>query len=143
MHLPKTDIIASGLVFAAVVIYMLWDVGSALPSLRGTRATGILVLALGFAASASAVVPTFDQLLHGNKTYLAVTSLIGLVAVISGAQMLVTASATGLAVVMIAMVGLWLIATIHHSLLTTNAPSTSARHLPRPVKHGPRPTGLH
>ncbi len=127
MHLPKTDIIASCLVFAAVVLYMLWDAGSALPGMSGTRATGIVVLALGFAASATAVVPSFDQLLHGNRTYLAATALIGLVAVIGGAQMLVAGSDTGLAVVMIAMVGLWLIATIHHSLLAASASPTAAK----------------
>jgi predicted branched-subunit amino acid permease len=140
MHLPKRDIIAGGLVFAAVVLYMLWDAGSALPGMSGTRVTGMAVLALGFAASATAVVPTFDQLLHGNKIYLAVTSLVGLVAVISGVQMLIAASDTGLAVVMVAMVGLWLIATIHHSLLTTNAAAPRAW---RSAKHGPSPTGVH
>lgn len=143
MRLPKTDIIASGLVFAAAVLYVLWDAGSALPGMSGPRATGIVVLALGFAASATAVVPSFDQLLRGNKAYLAVTSLIGLVAVIAGAQMLVTASGTGLAVVMIAMVGLWLIATIHHSLLSANASPTAAGRAWRSAKHGPRPTGVH
>jgi hypothetical protein len=143
MHLPKRDVAAGGLVFAAVVLYMLWDAGSALPGMSGTRATGIVVLALGFAASATAVVPTFDQLLHGSKSYLAVTSLIGLVAVVSGVQVLVTASDTGLAVVMIAMVGLWLIATIHHSLLTTNSPPTAAIHPWHSAKHGPKPTAVH
>jgi len=40
----------------------------------------LVVLSLGFVASASAVVPGFDELMHGNKVYLVVTSLIGLVA---------------------------------------------------------------
>jgi hypothetical protein len=52
----------------------------------------VAVLALGFAASASAVVPTFSQLLHGSKTYLSITSLIGLAALAAGVQMLITAS---------------------------------------------------
>ena len=72
-------------------------VGSALPGLSGTRATGIVVLALGVAASASAVVPSVDQLIHGNKLYLTVTALIGVVAICGGAQMLVAVSETGLA----------------------------------------------
>ena len=71
----------------------------------------------GFLASATAVVPSFVQLLHGNRAYLATTSLIGVVAFIAGVQMLYTASKTGLAVVMAAMVLLWVIATTHHSLL--------------------------
>ena len=117
MHLPKRDIIATCLVAAAGLLYLLWAIGSTLPGMSSTRATGVAVLALGFAASASAVVPTFGQLLHGNKTYLVMTSLIGLAAAAAGVQMLITASGTGLTVVMAAMAVLWLIATIHHSLL--------------------------
>jgi hypothetical protein len=30
------------------------------------RVTGLVVLALGFAASATVVVPSFDQLVHGS-----------------------------------------------------------------------------
>ena len=81
------------------------------------RATGVVVLALGFVASASAVVPGFEQLIRGNKAYLAVTSLVGLVAFIAGVQMLITASGTGLTVMVIAMGVLWLIATVHHTML--------------------------
>ena len=91
--------------------------------MSGTRATGIVILALGFAASsATAVVPGFGQMLHGNKIYMTVTSLIGLIALIGGVLMLVAESDAGLAVVMGAMVLLWLIATIHHSLLAKTAP---------------------
>jgi hypothetical protein len=137
MHLPKTDIIATGLVAVAGLLYLLWAVGSTLPGMSSARATGVAVLVLGFAASASAVVPTFDQLLHGNKAYLTVTSLIGLAAAAAGVQMLITASGTGLTVVMAAMGVLWLIATIHHRLLAkTGLPQ-------QPARHEPRPAGVH
>jgi hypothetical protein len=117
MHLPKRDVIATGLVAVAGLFYLLWAIDSALPGMGSARATGVAVLALGFAASAGAVVPNFDQLLHGSKMYLVATSLIGLAAVIAGVQMLITASGAGLSVVMAAMAVLWLIATGHHSLL--------------------------
>ena len=117
MRLPKQDIIATVLVAAAGLLYLLWAVGSAPLGLSSTRATGLVVLGLGFAASASAVVPHFEQLVHGNKAYLAVTSLIGLVALIAGVQMLLTASGAALGVLMATMGTLWLIATIHHSRL--------------------------
>jgi len=78
MHLPERDIIATGLVAVAGLFYLLWAIDSALPGMSSTRATGVAVLALGFTASASAVVPGFDQLLHGNKAYLVITSLRGL-----------------------------------------------------------------
>lgn len=118
-------------------LYLLWAIGSALPGMSSTRATGVAVLALGFAASASAVVPTFGQLIHGSKTYLAITSLIGLAATAAGVQMLITANGAGLTVVMAAMAVLWLIATIHHSLLA------KTRQLQQPARHGPRPAGAH
>jgi hypothetical protein len=134
MHLPKTDIIATCLVAAAGLLYMLWAIGSALPGMSSTRATGVAILALGFAASASAVVPTFGQLLHGSKTYLVITSLIGLAGLAVGVQMLITASGAGLTVLMAVMAVLWLIATIHHSLLAkTGLPQQPARHRPRPA----------
>lgn len=117
MRLSKRDSIATGMVVVALVVYGLWAAGHPLPNMSGTRATGMVILVLGFLASATAVVPSFAQLLHGNKAYLAITSLIGVVAVVAGVQMLYAASKIGLAVVMAAMVLLWLIATTHHSLL--------------------------
>ena len=137
MHLPKKDIIATALVAAAGLLYLLWAIGSTLPGMSSARATGVVILALGFVASATAVVPTFGQLLHGSKAYLVITSLIGLAAVAAGVQMLITASGAGLTVVMVAMAVLWLIATIHHSMpARTGLPQ-------QPARHGPRPAGAH
>ena len=130
MRLPTRDVIASGLVGVAGLLYALWLTDSAPPGMSSTRATGIVILALGFAASANAVVPAFDRLLHGSKTYLAVASLIGVVALVGGWYMLVAGSEIGLGVVMTAMVVLWLIATIRHSL--------DARTVARARDRGPR-----
>jgi hypothetical protein len=127
MRFPKRDLIATALVTAAGLLYGLWAAGSAPPGMSGTRATGLVVLALGFAASASAVVPTFDRLLHGSKAYLALTSGIGLVAVIAGVLMLAGSSEVGLGVVMVAMVVLWAIATVHHAMLTRTVPTRAGR----------------
>ncbi len=138
MYLPKRDLIATGLVVVAGLLYLLWAIDSALPGMSSARATGVAVLALGFAASASAVVPGFDQLIHGNRAYLALTSLIGLAALAAGVQMLVTASGAGLTIVMATMAVLWLITTVHHGLLAKAgaAPQGIARHT---MRHGPRP----
>jgi len=128
MNLQKRDLVATGLVAAAGVIYLLWLLDSLPTAMSGVRATGTVILALGFAASATAVVPTFGQLLHGNKVYLAVTSLLGVVALIAGVVMLVGSSQTALAVVMLAMITMWVIATTHHSLLAkTPAPLSAAQ----------------
>lgn len=142
MRLPRRDIIATVLVAAAAVLYVLWAVGAAPPGMSATRATGVVVLALGFAASASAVVPNFEQLIHGNKAYLAITSLIGAVALVGGVQMLVEASDAGLGVVMAAMVVLWLISTVHHSLLATHPRPLGTSRVRRARGAGPRPAGI-
>lgn len=131
MHVPKRDVIATGLVAAAGVLYWLWAVESAPPGLASVRATGSVVLALGFAASASAVVPGFGQLLHGNKAYLVVTSIIGFAAFGAGLQMLIASSETGLGILMLTTVVLWAIATAHHLMLAQPA-SVSRRLRPGP-----------
>lgn len=78
------------------------------------------ILGLGFAVSASAVVPGFDQLIHHNKIYLAITSLLGLAAFAGGLQMMFSASGAGLTMMMAAMVTLWSIATAHHLLILSS-----------------------
>ena len=117
MRLPKRDIIATVLVAVAVALYLLWLLDATLPGMSDTRVTGLVILALGFAASASAVVPGFEQLMHGDKTYLAITALLGLVAFAGGITMVLWASEAGLAVLVGGMAVLWAIATTHHLLL--------------------------
>ena len=126
MNLQKKDVIATVLVAAAGVLYLLWVSGSSPAALDGVRATGTAILVLGFAASATAVVPGFTELMHGNRIYMAVTSLIGLGAAVAGGLVLLAESEGGLAVLMAAMLVLWLVATIHHSLLAKVGPPAPA-----------------
>ncbi len=126
MNLQKRDLVATGLVAVAGAIYLLWLLDSAPWGLTDIRATGSVILALGFAASAVAVVPGFGQLLHGNRAYLAVTSLLGVAALVAGVVLLVGSSQTALAVVMASMVTMWLIATVHHSFLARTAAPSAA-----------------
>lgn len=137
MTLPRRDVIATFLVAAAGVLYWLWVADSAPAGLESVRATGLVILVLGFGASASAVVPGFEALLHGNKLYVAGTAAIGLVALAGGVVMLASSSEFGLSVLMVAMGVLWLVATIHHWILagsaTTRPVSGRPTHRPRPV----------
>jgi hypothetical protein len=141
MRIPTRDRIATVLVACAAVVYMLWATGSTLPAMDSIRVTGLVVLGLGFAASASAVVPGFDELLHGSKLYLAVTSLIGLGAFVAGLVMLLGASEVALGVVMAAMVVLWMTATVHHTVLA-EAEVASGDRAPRTPRQGQRPAGV-
>lgn len=124
MTLSKRDALASTLVGVAVLLYLLWAFEAEVPSLHATRATGAVVLVLGFLASASAVVPTFDRLIHGSKSYLMVTSAIGVVAAVAGILVMIRSSEIGLGVVIASMVALWSIATTHHVLMARSRDRT-------------------
>jgi hypothetical protein len=117
MRFAEKDVIATALVAGAVVLYLLWLADAVPPVLSDLRATGLAILALGFVASAVAVVPGFDTLMHGNKLYLVATSLLGLVALTAGVVMLGSSSEAALAVLVAAMVVLWGVATAHHTQL--------------------------
>ena len=117
MRLPKRDIVASCAVAVAVALYLLWLADATLPGMDSTRVTGAAILVLGFVASASAVVPGFEQLMHGSKVYMAVTSVLGLGALGAGIVMLWTSSAAALAVLTGVLVVLWGISTTHHVML--------------------------
>ena len=90
MSMSWRDRIATLCVAVAASVYVLWLGGLLGEVSAGTIA--ILVLGLGFAASASAVVPGFAALLAGSKAYLALASLGGLVAFACGVATLIGAS---------------------------------------------------
>lgn len=137
MRLSRRDIIATCAVGAAVVLYALWLADATPSAMSGVPATGLVALALGFVASATAVVPSFAELMHGNKGYLACTSALGLAALVAGVVTLWSASGTALAVLMTALVALWLIATWHHGMLAKGArPTPARRHSPSGPGHG-------
>lgn len=77
-------------------------------------------MVLGFAASATAVVPGFNRLIHGSKAYLATTTILGVVALVAGVQVMLTSSGLALTVVIAAMVVLWAISTSHHTRLAND-----------------------
>jgi hypothetical protein len=115
MRLSGRDWFATTMVALATLMAALWAMDVALPGLEGLRATGMVVMVCGFAASAGAVVPGFDGLIHGNRLYLAVASLLGLAALGAGIGLLVSAESWWLAVLVAATVVLWAMATVRHS----------------------------
>jgi hypothetical protein len=115
MTIPWRDRIATLLVATATIIYLLWLTGL----LDGLAASSVamVVLALGFIASASAVVPGFAALLSGSRSYLALASLGGLVALVCGVLTVTQATEQTLAVLVVATIGLWAAATVRHTVL--------------------------
>jgi hypothetical protein len=114
MHLTRRDVFATVCVGAGVVAAAIVAVGPGTEAATAVRVGTAVVLALGFAASASAVVPGFPVLLHGSKLYLVIASLVGLGALAAGVAALVGANASMLGLLVVATVILWLISTARH-----------------------------
>jgi hypothetical protein len=122
MHLSRRDMIATVLVVVGAGVALAWMADAALPGLGSVRVTALVVMLLGFLASASAVVPAFVELLHGSRAYLVVTSALGVLALVGGVLAVATASTLGLTLLLAPMVALWLISTAHHDRLAHPVP---------------------
>jgi hypothetical protein len=114
MRLPWRDALASLFVAVCAIVVVAWAIGTGLPGFDDVRAIAIVVLVLGVAASASAVVPGFVELLHGSRAYLAAASALGVAALAAGAWALVSAEPAGLALLAAATVVLWAMSTMRH-----------------------------
>ena len=124
MRFGRRDLIATVCVVAGVLVYALWAANHPLPGLSSVRVVALFVLGTGVAASASAVVPSFTQLLHGSKTYMAITSVVGAVALVAGIIAVFRETDVMLHLLVAATVALWIIATVRHTLMV-NAPDGS------------------
>jgi hypothetical protein len=117
MYLPRRDSIATLFVAAALTAYTAWLVLADHPGASSIRVMAGVVLSLGVAASATAVVPGFEELLHSSRIYLVVASLVGLVASVAGIVALTGADTTMLAVLVATTFVMWVMATLRHVLL--------------------------
>jgi hypothetical protein len=125
-HLTSRDWVATVVVAAGALVY-LWFVSIGSGEETEVRVVSGIVLGLGFWASASAVVPGFDGLLHGSKLYLAITSLLGLGAFIAGIMALVSGSEVALGVLVAATVVLWAASTVRHVIAAGSEPRAGGR----------------
>jgi hypothetical protein len=112
MSLPKRDLLASVLVGGSLLVYAAWLVGVAVPG--DEAGVAVVVLILGIAASMSAVVPAFGELLHGSRLYLVASSALGLVALAAGVWALMSNAPAALAVLVLATFLLWAMSTMRH-----------------------------
>lgn len=116
MRLSWRDGLASGFVGLAVVLYIVWLTGV---DALGARALAGVVFGLGLAASVTAVVYGVGAgLLRASKVYLAIASLMGLVALIAGVIALMNVNEAMLAALVAATVALWAMSTVRHLLAT-------------------------
>jgi hypothetical protein len=113
MNLTWRDGIATVLVAAAAVVYGLWILG--MVDGLTAEAVAVIVLGLGFLASALAVVPGFATLMGGSKAYMATASILGVAALVGGILTIVNGTEETLAVLVLSTLVLWGLATVRHA----------------------------
>lgn len=118
MRLTWRDWTATILVAGAVLMYAVWWSEGEVLGMSSARTLGLIVLLLGLASSVTAVVfGVGEGLLQTNKLYLAVTSVLGLVALVAGIIVLVNDDEGMLAALVISTAALWLMSTVRHATL--------------------------
>ena len=125
MRLTWRDARATLLVAAAAALYGLWQTGAAAAG-TSTRVLGAVVFGLGWAGCMSdqremASVYGAGEHRRAPMAYVVVSSLLGVVALAAGIVTLVSASETMLAILVAAMVALWLLATVRHAMTSERA----------------------
>ena len=108
-------------VAVALVMFALWRSDTALTEMS-TRAMAVMVFALGWLGCTSAAKRVSSVYTAGAEDrppmpYMVLASLLGLMALVAGVWAIVAASETMLAVLVGAMVVLWLMTTVRHAVV--------------------------
>lgn len=115
MRLTTRDRFATIVVAAGVLLAAGWF--ARLPGIASLdiRAVTLAILALGLPASAAAVVPGFDDLIHGSKVYLVGTSLLGVAAFVAAVLTFQNATEWTLVALVALTVAMWALSTLRHA----------------------------
>ncbi len=115
------DILATVFVAIGVVVAVVVLLGADVAVVTEVRGAAIALLVLGIAASVSAVIPGWDELVAGSRMYFAVASVIGLAALAAGAWAVAANEGLGLVAMVVATAALWAMSTARHvGTLQTN-----------------------
>jgi hypothetical protein len=121
MRLTWRDGLATLLVAAAAVLYVLWGTGALMPGVS-TRWMTVIAFALGVVACTAnqrelgEVYGATREGPRASGVYIALATALGIVMLVAGILAFVLASEAMLATLVAAMVALWLIATARHAL---------------------------
>ena len=121
MRLTWRDGLASLLVVAAAVLYVLWAAGALMPDVS-IRWMTVIAFALGMAACTAnqrELGEVYGAAREGPRPpglYVALATALGIVMLVTGILAFVLASEAMLATLVATMVALWLIATGRHAL---------------------------
>ncbi|HSL32053.1 MAG TPA: hypothetical protein VK871_00310 [Candidatus Limnocylindrales bacterium] len=128
MRLTNRDRFATIVVAAGVLLAAGWF--ARLPGLESVdiRAVTLVILALGLPASAAAVIPGWDDLIHGSKLYMLGASLLGVAAAGAAVLTLVNGTEWTLVALVALTVVLWAVSTLRHAgMLEGGRPIGQAR----------------
>ena len=119
MSLTKKDALATALVGAAGVLYLLWVGGTTVAGLSGPRALAVAIFALGVGGCTTARSNMGALYGAGGRPrppllYVVVTSVLGGVTLVAGMVAMYGGSTAWLATLTGTMVALWALATIRH-----------------------------
>ena len=112
--MPRRDVFATIAIGVAVLVYAAWAAGATIPWVADVMPVTVIVLLLGVAASMSAVVPGWDELIHHWRPYFVAASLLGAVALIAGLWAIATGSSVALGSLVLLTIVLWAVSTIRH-----------------------------
>lgn len=133
MHLSWRDWLATFFVGVALVAYLMSSATTGVFDSSRTDVVAAVVFACGLAASVTAVVYGVGAgLLRANKPYLAITALLGVVALVAGIIAMATESEAALTALTAATVLLWLASTVRHAMTPAEASDTRPRNEPQP-----------
>jgi hypothetical protein len=119
MRLTWKDGLATLATGAAVALYLLWTNGSAAQGLS-VRGIASLTLALGFVACASVGSNMSSVYVPGeeattSRVYSVVMTIVGVVTLVAGIIAIVGANEAALGTMVVAMIVLWLVASLRHA----------------------------
>jgi hypothetical protein len=124
MRLNWKDGLATAFVGAAAVLYLLWLGGTTVAGLSGPRTLAVAIFALGVGGcyAARSHMEGVYGVGRGPRPplfYVVLVSALGGLTLVAGIVALSSGSTTALATLTSAMVALWALATIRHSISTT------------------------
>lgn len=114
MRFPWRDAVATLFVAAALGLYAAYEFDRAIPGFTTVAAVTLAVLVLGVAASASAVVPGFGELLRGSRMYMVAASALGLAALVAGIWGLAGGAENAVRLLVLATLVLWAMSSARH-----------------------------
>jgi hypothetical protein len=115
MRLTWKDGIATTATAAAVVFYALWATDTVAPNLS-VRVATLVVFGLGFIGCPTAARDVSAEGTGAPRWYATTATVLGFVALVAGVSALAFGNGTMLAILVVAMVALWLAATVRHAL---------------------------